>query len=397
MRDGRCNDDPHEPLVLILCEEIHFVVGSLQLVRDKDKAHHRMAQSAPPPPPLPRYQTTRAKFDAHKERFAEHGLAFVELDSEEEVGRFTGGTIEMVFVIREGEGEKYAVVYSSVPKGGSVSESESPSPLSLLQVVENELQTGNFAQIDRLIHQVLSQLDSLPCDANKIMVLDGKIQNEISPATSPESSPSSSAACACFATSFGPILSIALTKNCPSFRALQRVMVTFESSPWLVLTSIGQLFLVGELLAMSLSEMTDSIHEDHTLRQVAWNLQTGVERTGWVSVCVLEDYGRVISVSAKGSNIPDATRDVVDGFASKLAHHNHTLFVSLKEQQQHATTTVEQPVGSGPRSGKGDESDEEQQEEEDSWTMSRSERRDVAKKSMAVFDKLLGRARSVGL
>lgn len=343
--------------------------------------------------------TTRDTFEAHKGRFAEHGLDFVELGSVEEVEKVVrekDKDVKLVFVIRD-------EAAATLPPTFAVAFLRSDG--NLLGLVQRELMEPqpDFAKLDRIIPAALQADPSLPCDARHIPVpipvpvpvpfSSGSISGSPSITDSPSISGSRSA---CFVTSFGPVVSLALRNNCPSYASLQKVMVTLEVSPWIVLTSLGHLFTVSELLDLPVSALLDGIHEDGVLRRVAWDLSNRVDRRGWVSIVMLEDYGGILSVSVRGNNVPEQTRDLVEAFASKLAHHNHVLSVSFSEEQKARGGDVSEEAVSFKEVVVGEEEEEEERTDSSHGGLWRAGSRRLAEKLLA-FDKLLGKARTVGL
>lgn len=343
--------------------------------------------------------TTRDKFEAHKGRFADHGLVFVEADTVEEVEkviREKDKDVKLVFVIRDETAASTTFAVAFLRSNGN-----------LLGLVQRELMEPqpDFAKLDRVVSVALQADPSLPCDARHIP--PGSTPTSTSTSTSGSPSPSasphistSSSRLACFVTSFGPVVNLALRNNCPSYASLQKIIVTLEVSPWIVLTSIGHLFTVSELLDLPVSALLGGIHEDSVLRRVAWDLSNRVDRKGWVSVVMLQDYGDILSVSVRGSNVPDQTRALVEAFPAKLAHHhNHVLSVSFSEEHKGRGGDVPGEALEEKEEGEeGEEDEDEDEERTDSghgglW---RAGSKRLAERLLA-FDKLLGKARAVGL
>lgn len=306
--------------------------------------------------------TTREKFDTHKARFAEHGLEFVTVpvaDSESELLRLQsqGAKVRMVFAIDTSD---IAIVFEQ-------QQPRQHPPGSEVDGIAQELtrSSPDFAKLDGMVAAVGTR---------------------------------ERASIAGFVARLGPAMGLVLRKHCPSFRALEKYMVTLELSPWVVLTSIGQLFLLSEMLARSVSELVDAIHdESRELRRIAWDIQTGTgDRAGWVYLSLLEDYGQVLSLSAKGTGIQPETRATLESFLEKMQYVNFKYSFDIREPEKH-----KQVLASGEggivRSGTAAGEPRIEEEEEETWTMSRSERASLAQKSLAVFDRLLGRARTVGL
>jgi len=346
--------------------------------------------------------TTRDKFDAHKARFAEHGLQYVVVkaaDAEAELMRLQkdpSKKVRIMFAIDGGA--EVALVFEDASVRVRAGKD------SLLEVVEKELlnPTPDFGKLDHLIQQALRALHSstttLPPSGGRTIVTGSGVVDAAGSDSGSASAAASGSAMATFATSFGPVLSMALRRHCPSFRALERIMVTLDSSPWLVLTMIGKLWILCEMLGKPVHELVEAIHEDRELRRISWDIQTGVERPGWVSLSLLEEFNGVLVLSAKGTNIPEETRHTLEGFLDKIPSVPHHYHFDLRTHTHHSRTPL--PQAATTRFGGGSdtaEEEEQEEEQEETWTVSRSEREDLAKRSMVVFDKLLGRARTVGL
>jgi hypothetical protein len=385
----RYDDDSNQPLVLFERKQVHFGCRVLTMSKGGPTLFKLpMAKTTP-------ISTTRDKFEAHKGRFADHGLDFVEVDTIEEVEKVVrekDKDVKLVFVIRDEAATLTTFAVAFLRSDGN-----------LLGLVQRELMETqpDFAKLDRIIPAALQADPSLPCDARHIPVPVPTVPVTLgsgsgSGSGSTTSSPSSSISrAACFVTSFGPVVSLALRNNCPSYASLLKGMVTLEVSPWIVLTSLGHLFTVSELLDVPVSDLLDGIHEDSVLRRVVWDLSNRVDRRGWVSVVMLEDYGGILSVSVRGNNVPEQTRDLVEAFAPKLAHHNHVLSVSFSEEQKGRGGEVSEEAVSVREVVVGEE-EEEERTDSGRGGLWRAGSQRLAEKLLA-FDKLLGKARTVGL